>query len=389
MRRILTACFLSFLALLGAVSIDLSSNFDLLHTSEAAYDELTSCRMIAVLQLVGKLQEMRRLFANEMSETSLSEVVLPMFDRFCAGMAGGSNGRGMPCSGEAAGFCQGLWRSAQGLLNSSLDTSEDGASAYSSLIEELLNTWSTVEDALVKVKRSLNWKDVLSARLVVAFAELNHQLRDSPHLATRPDFQHRWSYVLSYLGFARIMSEHLNDCWFENIDLKLNSSQRGNDSSTLDTHLWHISGTESELLSGSSAGLKALADAQRCLFDRAVPALRLASRSVSSALSMRICLLTMACLIYPVVMFSFKQMTEWIQNYAQSLTERTEDLKRQRRLAEDLLHQMLPKSVAKQLRKHKHVEAESYDKVGATAQKNGEENMQLVACFFELLVLVG
>uniref|UniRef100_A0A9J8BG07 guanylate cyclase n=1 Tax=Cyprinus carpio carpio TaxID=630221 RepID=A0A9J8BG07_CYPCA len=63
------------------------------------------------------------------------------------------------------------------------------------------------------------------------------------------------------------------------------------------------------------------------------------------------------------VLLSFKQMTEWIQDYAQSLREKTEDLRRERRLAEDLLHQMLPKSVAKQLRQHKHVEAESYEKV--------------------------
>ncbi|KAK9515868.1 hypothetical protein VZT92_026470 [Zoarces viviparus] len=171
-RRILTACILSFLALLGSVSIDLSSSFDLLHTTEAAYDELTSCRTIAILQ----------------------------------------------------------------------------------------------------------------------------------HVRT-------------------------------------------------------------ELLSGSHTGIQALTYTQKCLFDRAVPALRLASRSVSSGLSMRVCLLSIACLIYPVVMVSFKQMTEWIQNYAQSLKEKTEDLKRQRQLAEDLLHQMLPKSVAKQLRRHKHVEAESYEKV--------------------------
>ncbi|NXU63341.1 ANPRB protein, partial [Horornis vulcanius] len=45
------------------------------------------------------------------------------------------------------------------------------------------------------------------------------------------------------------------------------------------------------------------------------------------------------------------------------LKEKTEDLKRERRLAEDLLHQMLPKSVAKQLRKCQKVEAENYDQV--------------------------
>uniref|UniRef100_A0A8B9FJB0 guanylate cyclase n=1 Tax=Amazona collaria TaxID=241587 RepID=A0A8B9FJB0_9PSIT len=53
-------------------------------------------------------------------------------------------------------------------------------------------------------------------------------------------------------------------------------------------------------------------------------------------------------------------------HYAQSclnLKEKTEDLKRERQLAEDLLHQMLPKSVAKQLRKRQKVEAENYDQV--------------------------
>ncbi|NXY81969.1 ANPRB protein, partial [Alcedo cyanopectus] len=45
------------------------------------------------------------------------------------------------------------------------------------------------------------------------------------------------------------------------------------------------------------------------------------------------------------------------------LKEKTEDLERERRLAEDLLHQMLPKSVARQLKKGQKVEAENYDQV--------------------------
>ncbi|KAM6977004.1 atrial natriuretic peptide receptor 1 [Aplochiton taeniatus] len=116
-------------------------------------------------------------------------------------------------------------------------------------------------------------------------------------------------------------------------------------------------------LSGSQSAIEALRDTQQCLLSAAVPALRSSVRVLFSGLSMRICLLAMACLIYPVVLVSFKQMTEWIQNYARSLREKTEDLRRQRQLAEDLLHQMLPKSVAKQLRQQKHVEAESYENV--------------------------
>ncbi|KAA8591222.1 hypothetical protein FQN60_002165 [Etheostoma spectabile] len=258
-----------------------------------------------------------------------------------------------------------LW-SVQGLLNASLDpnnTSINGTSAHSLAIGRLLDIWGTAEDTVVQVKQNYNWRDVLSARLLIKFIELNRQLMDFPDVATHTDFQHKWTRGLSFLGLARVLSDRLNDCWLENVDLKLNSSQRVKHPHILDASLWQISGAGSELLSGSHAGIRVLTDTRRCLFDRAVSALRLESRSVSSGLSMKVCLLAIACLIYPVVMFSFKQMTEWIQNYAQSLKEKTEDLKRQRQLAEDLLHQMLPKSVAKQLRQQKHVEAESYEKV--------------------------
>lgn len=368
-RRILTACLLSFLALLGSVSVDLSSNFDLLHTTEAAYDELTSCRTIAILRLVSKLQKIRHLFSKEMNnetlEESFSKVVF-----LCSEMVGHTNGHRLPCGVELAGFCQKMTRSVQGFLNSSLganSTSQNDTHVFSLSIGKLLDIWGSVEETLIKVKHNPNWRDVLSARLLLTFIELNNQLMDFPHMATHTGFQYKWTSVLSYLCFARVMAERLNDCWLENIDLKLNSSQHVKYSSIFDTSLWQISGAGVGM-SGSHTGIQALTNTKQCLLDRAVPALRLASRSVSSGLSMRICLLALACLIYPVVMFSFKQMTEWIQNYAHSLKERTEDLKHQRQLAEDLLHQMLPKSVAKQLRQQRHVEAESYEKVGATAK---------------------
>lgn len=361
MRRILTACLFSFLALLGAVSVDFSSSFHSLRTSELAYDQLTSCRTMAVLRLVGELQEMRSLWTNgSLGGGNLSQIVLQSLDRLCSGPADSPGAR---CKAEWAGLCLELSGKVGDLLNFSLSTSgeDEGPSACSLVIEELLNDWGTVEDAVLRVQQGLNWKDVLSARLLATFSELNRQRRDSPQLATQPDFQRRWSSVLSYLGFAWVLSEHLSHCWLEHVDLKLNSSRLGPPLSVLDAHQWDVS--RAEVLSGSLAGLEALSDTQHCLLQRAAPALRLASRSASSALSVRLCLLLVACLIYPLVMFSFKEMTQWIQNYAGNLRERTEDLKRQRRLAEDLLHQMLPKSVAKQLRKQKHVEAESYDKV--------------------------
>ncbi|XP_054602374.2 uncharacterized protein [Nothobranchius furzeri] len=358
-RRILTACTLSLLALFGSVSVDLSSNFDLLHATEAAYDELTSCRTITILHLVSKLQQIRHLLAKDMNNETL-ETSFAALDHPCGDVENHCDGRGLPCS--TSGSCQETTGTIRELLNASLDANSRGL-ALTEAIQRLLTIWGSVEDSLVKAKQNSNWRDVLSARVLLTFIELNHQLMFS-HLMVPPSgFQLRWTHTLSYLSFSRLMAERLDDCWLENVEVQMNSSLEAQDPRVFDMSRWQMSRTGSGLLSGSGPGLRVLTNTQRCLFSRASSALWLASRSLSSSLSVRICLLAVACLIYPVGMFSFKQMTEWIQNYAQSLKEKTEDLKRQRQLAEDLLHQMLPKSVAKQLRKHKHVEAESYEKV--------------------------
>ncbi|XP_038164910.1 uncharacterized protein LOC119799180 [Cyprinodon tularosa] len=357
-RRILTACLLSFLALLGSVSLDLSSNFDLLDATEAAYNELTSCRTIALLQLISELQKIRHLLAKDTNNETLSSGFQPI-DHLCAKML---KLQRFSCSAELSVFCLQMKRSIQTFLNATLDTNSP-ISLFTQVIERLLNTWGSVEADLDDAKKNSNWRDVLSARLLVTFIELNYQLMLYHNTGTPADFQLRWTQTLSYLSLCKVMSEQLNCCWSENIELKINRSLKAPHVSILDLSPWQISGTGNRLLSGTPTGIQALIKAQQCLFDRASLALRLASRSMSSVLSMRICLLAMACLIYPVVMFSFKQMTEWIENYAQSLKEKTEDLKRQRKLAEDLLHQMLPKSVAKQLRKQRQVEAESYERV--------------------------
>ncbi|MEQ2316435.1 hypothetical protein AMECASPLE_032507, partial [Ameca splendens] len=359
-RRILTACTLSFLALLGSVSLDLSSNFDLLDATEAAYTELTSCRTVALLHLISELQKMRHLLAKYTSNETLGSG-FPALDHLCGKIVNYSNNHRLPCSAELSGYCLQIRRSIRTFLNPSLDANST-SSVFSLVIERLLTIWGSVDVALVNAKQNYNWRDVLSARLLVTFIELNYQLKFYHNTMTPADFQRRWTHTLSYLSLCRVMTEPLNDCWSENIDLKINLSLEAQHVYILDPRLWQISGTEGKLLSGSHTGIQALIKTQQCFFDRASLALRLASRSMSSRLSLKICLLAMACLIYPVVMFSFKQMTEWIQNYAQSLKEKTEDLKRQRKLAEDLLHQMLPKSVARQLRRQKQVEAESYER---------------------------
>lgn len=325
---------------------------------------------------------MRHLLTKDVgNETFEVTTFSQVFSQLCHEMMAYSHGQGLPCSIELTGFCQEMKTSVQEFRNALWGTNDMNAnvtSVFSVAIESLLHRWGTIEDAMIKVKQYSNWRDVLSARILALFIELNYQLSDFPHMATQTDFQDKWTLILSYLGFARIMAERLGNCWLENIDLKLNSTHRVKHLYNLGFALWQISGAGTDHLSGSHAGIQALRNTQQCLFSHAVPALRLASRSVSSGLSMRICLLAIACLIYPLVMVSFKQMTEWIQNYAHSLKEKTEDLRRQRQLAEDLLHQMLPKSVAKQLRQHKHVEAESYEKVGG--RKPSKPNQILTQC---------
>ncbi|KAL1021237.1 hypothetical protein UPYG_G00010500 [Umbra pygmaea] len=274
--------------------------------------------------------------------------------------------QGQACSQvELVDFCQNLNEYFTEYLNTNLEGDYKEWSEFSLAIVRILDFWGDVEQDVCRVKEFPDWKDVLSLRLVVTFIELNHQYSELPFIGTQDDFLEKWVYVLSRLAFAQLLSERLQDCWLENVQLKLNltTSLKVN-AYVFDSAPWQISATGvMGVLAGTQIAIQALKDTQDCLFARAVPALKLQSRAVFSGLSMRIALLTLACLIYPLVLVSFKQMTEWIQNYSQTLRGRTEALKHQRHLAEDLLHQMLPKTVAKQLRQQRHVEAESYEEV--------------------------
>nr|XP_046222212.1 uncharacterized protein LOC124046172 isoform X2 [Oncorhynchus gorbuscha] len=375
-RRILTACLLSFLALLSSVSVNLSSNLDLLRATEAAVTELTSCRTTAILQLIGELQNRRSLCrkyrSNETHQekcTSPLTSILPVIIRLCTDMEGHRNSQGHPCSEELVEFSQKLREDLTEFLNTTWGVEDNNdMSVFSLTIVRLLDIWGDMEQDISQVKQFSDWKDVLSLRLMVTFLELNHQFSEFPSVGTQVDFHKKWIHALSRLAFAQLLSETLEDCWVENVHLKLNlTNSLKVDPYIFDSTPWQIPaiyavGTVG-ILTGSQTGIQALSDTQACLLAGALPALKLRSRAMFSGLSMRISLLTLACLIYPLVLVSFKQTTEWIQNYACSLQERTEDLKRQRQLAEDLLHQMLPKTVAKQLRQQKHVEAESYEKV--------------------------
>ena len=68
-------------------------------------------------------------------------------------------------------------------------------------------------------------------------------------------------------------------------------------------------------------------------------------------------------LICPIILVSVRAMVSDIQRYANTLSEQTRELNRERKRAELLLYQMLPEAVATQLKKNQNVSAESYEDV--------------------------
>ncbi|XP_031422925.1 adenylate cyclase type 9 isoform X2 [Clupea harengus] len=327
--------------------------------TEASLSELTSCRTNATLKLVMDLQNMRNVCITELNDAKTVQnacssplAVLRREMTACAQV--NTSGLRSRCGTQLDEYCAQLQRIHSQLFNTT-DTDLDGRTlGFTLSIALLLDYWGNTEYDIRLLKLTPDWVEVLSLRLLVSFYELTHQLLDSQQIKDHLGFQHKWWSTLNSLTMAKLMCENLDRCWAKNMDVAPDS-------------LFLLEAPNNLLPGNSSEGVLGVLgpawDTQECFVGAAGVSLRLRSRDLLSSLSLKLCLLSLACLIYPAVLFSFKQMTEWIQNYARSLKERTEDLKGERRLAENLLHQMLPKSVAKQLRQQKHVEAESYEQV--------------------------
>uniref|UniRef100_A0AAV2LVW4 guanylate cyclase n=1 Tax=Knipowitschia caucasica TaxID=637954 RepID=A0AAV2LVW4_KNICA len=228
-----------------------------------------------------------------------------------------------------------------------LGTPTQDTDPFSSSISRLLGLWTPLPETLSRAKEQSCWREVLALQVLRSYQELYLQVSGS---TAQQDFRLQWASVSRLLELSRMLSSPLGECWAHNI---------GHTLDLMEFKPWEV---QEDSPMGRSLG-EHLRSTSVCVRERAEETLRLEVRALTSALSQRLCLLGLACLIYPLVLCSFRLMMQWIQDYARSLKERTEDLKRQRQRAEDLLHQMLPKSVAKQLRRNRHVEAESYDKV--------------------------
>ncbi|XP_072569611.1 uncharacterized protein [Paramormyrops kingsleyae] len=310
--RILTACLLSFLSILGSVSVDVSANLESWRDTEAALHQLTSCKTNTILGLIGELQNMWESCVPQRSNaTGRSPCIRRPSDTFsvimhlCKYMPVPHNSQGLPCSAEMNEFCTQL----EDILSFIDETEHAGdigvnATIYSVFILRLLRYWGDPEEDIERVKHSATWADVMSLKLLVGVQELSRQLKGSLPTADE-GFRNYFYQSVSTLSFAKYVSENLQTCWMENMSVRLDLTPPHDSPILLPWATW----------------------------------------------------------MGQAVIDSLGHMTDWIQNYARSLKERTEDLKRERHLAEDLLHQMLPKSVAKQLRQRKHVKAESYEQV--------------------------
>ncbi|KAG1671931.1 Atrial natriuretic peptide receptor 1 [Nymphon striatum] len=74
-----------------------------------------------------------------------------------------------------------------------------------------------------------------------------------------------------------------------------------------------------------------------------------------------ITILVVVLIISPVIIFLVRMVTRTLQAFSDSLFNKTRELDNEKRRSDKLLHQMLPKSVAQQLKLHKQVPAETFE----------------------------
>uniref|UniRef100_A0ACB8EE86 Uncharacterized protein n=1 Tax=Sphaerodactylus townsendi TaxID=933632 RepID=A0ACB8EE86_9SAUR len=361
-RRVWAACLVSLLALMASVSLELNTTLDLWGNIEKALGGLPSCQTLLVLQLVGFLQEEgkypccqwgKRDGEGEAQENPLlPERMLKTLAVLCEEAGKKVLEVKQQCKEGEDFECQVFINKVRWKLNNT--HVPQMVLAHSRIILELLEMLESPEEDLKATRSNPDWVDVASLRLIL---RLKGAILDSREtFQSSEDFQARWHQMSTILNYYVFASENVQHCWMENPNLSISPTQREG------TPVFTPS-LDSLSFPPRRSLLKALESLQVCVLEQSQKMLSKKSKEVLSLASLQVSLFLVTGLIYPVILVSFKEMTNWIQSYAWSLKERTEDLKRERCLAEDLLHQMLPKSVAKQLRKHKQVEAENYDQV--------------------------
>uniref|UniRef100_A0A8C5QJV3 guanylate cyclase n=1 Tax=Leptobrachium leishanense TaxID=445787 RepID=A0A8C5QJV3_9ANUR len=356
-RRILAACMVSLVTLLGSVSIDLSDCVTDWRNTEEALLGLSSCTNLIAVRFIGFLQDQRALHCREnLNLTDGGALLLNNARSYCQDLV---EKQDLKATCESSlNIRHTCAFHIQELLASLDNVTGDVAFAgfVSWTINEMLDELNTPDEDLKLATGNPDWKDVLSLHLLLRATETIRKIGCS---APPPSDPHQnLSYgILTMLNYAIYMSDTLYRCW---VDLQSSGSWIY----LMEIHKIPLfAPIVAYSLLRNQTMVRQLDSIRFCLYQRSYEKIKSKSKDILSTISLKVTLLAVTCLLYPIVLVSFKQMSEWIQDYAASLKERTEDLKKERKLAEDLLHQMLPKTVAKQLRKRKKVEAESYDQV--------------------------
>ena len=89
----------------------------------------------------------------------------------------------------------------------------------------------------------------------------------------------------------------------------------------------------------------------------------LSQRTLHETLTIEFIVTFFSILIVPTILYTFKNMSEWIKEYTTELEDRAKQLNKEQELTERLLFQMLPETVAKQLKVGRKVRPETFDKV--------------------------
>ncbi|KAG8142184.1 hypothetical protein E2320_006142, partial [Naja naja] len=344
-RRILALCSISLFTLLGNTALDLSQILESWRHVEKAVSNLSSCRSFLVLSAFNLLvQEANWQGGGRGGDVVVENISWPE-DTLESWVA----------------LCTESWCNDRFSCPTYITSiMEINATEAAGMAFPLLNKIARIMEILQKVEEggaqkmrsNPDWLDVVFLRLLLRAK--GAVLRAPETSRNSEELQALWHHLSALLLSSVFISESTQECWAEHPNF-----------SVLATHQEGLHTVSPPL--GFQSLSPPLMDEfdvlQRCLLQKRREQLQKKSKDIISLVSLKVSLLVVTSLIYPAVLFSFKEMTEWIQNYARTLKERTEDLKQERKIAEDLLHQMLPKSVAKQLRKHKRVEAENYDQV--------------------------
>ncbi|XP_033012755.1 uncharacterized protein LOC117050916 [Lacerta agilis] len=349
-RRILVACLVSAATLMGSISLDLSKTLESWRNTKAALASIPSCQTAWVLHLASLFRDEIRCQEDGegkgLNAFSLDRA-LGKFAVSCEGSGGNFRGMQLLCKEDC--WCQTFASEIRERLNGT----QAAAMVLGRIVSEILEVLGSPEEDLEAIKSNPDWVDVASHRAILRTKAGFLKSREmAPSFSV--DAQGLWYQMSAVLTYGVFASESVRGCWAEKPNLSISSTQYGG---------VPVFSPPPSPLPPDERLVKDLDSFQACLWEKSRQRLGKKSRDILSLVSLKISLLAVASLIYPIVLVLFKEMTDWIRNYARSLKERTEDLKRERSLAEDLLHQMLPKSVAKQLRKRKHVQAENYDQV--------------------------